>query len=326
MGSVRVWSMEPVCKTGTPHVGSNPTSPTIGENVMWKSRIHPEQRYKMNGQCLAFANGMINNKNFYEIYKKDAPIKFKVNSLYFMNDDGEYGVCDYAGHFIIWNEDEMELVKLKYRNLIERPKLSKNSKVLLIAYEKGYRVNDGEVISPFSGNPRKLHLDTRGYPRFSVRVRNNGCWQTEDVLVHRLAAYQKYGEKIFEPGIEVRHLNNDRLNNLFHNLDIGTPHQNSMDRPEERRFKESIDASTHLRKFTDREVRQIRRDHALHRSYAYVMNKWEITSKGTLHYILNNNYVTVVKGEEEKDHPIIKAIKDMWENFKWCFEKIFMYM
>lgn len=286
---------------------------------MWQSKIYFTQNDKMNGQALAFANGMISNKDYYEIYREDSPIKLKVNALYFQNDNGMNGVCDYSGSFIIWSEDELGLVKQKYREYIERPKLSKNAETILIAYEKGYRVDDGKVISPFSGKPRKLQMDTRGYPRFSVRVKNNGYWETEDVLVHRLAAYQKYGERIFDQGIEVRHLDNDVKNNLFHNLDIGTPHQNSMDRPEERRFKESVDASTHLRKFTDREIRQIRRDHALHRSYAYVMNKWEITSKGTLWYVLNNKYVTVV--EEEEDRPIIKiiikSIKELWDKIYW---------
>lgn len=279
---------------------------------MWQSKIGFEQRSKMNTQCLAFANGMIGNKNYYEIYREDAPIKLKVNALYFQNDNGMNGICDYAGHFVIWSPDELDLVKLKYRTDIDRPPLSKNAETILVAYEKGYRVNDGEVISPFSGRPRKLCMDTRGYPRFSVRVRFNGCWETEDVLVHRLAAYQKFGEKIFEPGIEVRHLDNDKLNNLFHNIDIGTPHQNSMDRPEDRRFKESVDASTHLRKFTDREIEEIRKDHALLRSYKMVMEKWEITSKGTLHYILNNNYVTKVKEE----HPMIKRLKTFWKKIK----------
>jgi hypothetical protein len=100
-----------------------------------------------------------------------------------------------------------------------------------------------------------------------------------------------------------------------------------MDRPKERRLKEAIDASTHVRKFTDKEMEQIREEHAEYRSYNYIMNKWGITSKGTMHHILNHNYVTEVKEEEEEDHhTIIKTVKELWEKFKWFFEKMFMFM
>ena len=48
-----------------------------------------------------------------------------------------------------------------------------------------------------------------------------------------------------------------------------------------------------IRKFTDKEVEEIREDYKLLRSYKKIMELWNINSKGTLHYILNNNYITI---------------------------------
>lgn len=49
-------------------------------------------------------------------------------------------------------------------------------------------------------------------------------------MVHQLAAFQRFGHRIFKAGIVVRHLNNDPKDNSRPNLAFGTQKQNSADR------------------------------------------------------------------------------------------------
>jgi len=65
-----------------------------------------------------------------------------------------------------------------------------------------------------------------------------------------------------------------------------------MDRQPEDRLSHAVEASTNIRRFTDDEVNQIRKYHKITRSYKDTMSFWEISSKGTLYYILKNKYVT----------------------------------
>lgn len=66
-----------------------------------------------------------------------------------------------------------------------------------------------------------------GYPEISFRCRKLGI--TQKVPVHRVVAFQKYGEKIFEPGIIVRHKDNNKLNFDRNNILIGTALDNHLD-------------------------------------------------------------------------------------------------
>ena len=166
--------------------------------------------------------------------------------------------------------------------------MSKSIDVLIDAYNKGYRVKDGVVFSPYRNKPIKLQVNTNGYYRFSIVHKK----QREHVLVHRLVAYQKYGWRLFKSGIEIRHLDNNYLNNLEDNIVFGTHSENMMDKPEKVRKSASIEASTNIRKFTDAEMDAIRRYHG--GSYKDTMAVFDITSKGTLHYILSTEYQTSV--------------------------------
>lgn len=166
------------------------------------------------------------------------------------------------------------------------------NKSLIVAYEKGYRVVDGEVISPISQKPLSCYIRfgkrDKGYKRFGIKD-YKGIRRT--ISVHRLIAYQKFGDKIFEDGIQVRHLDGNSLNNLDDNIDIGNRSQNMMDVKKDVRIKSAYKASSHIRKFTDEQEKQIREDHKKTKSYKKVMEKWEITSKGTLNYILKKTGV-----------------------------------
>ena len=171
--------------------------------------------------------------------------------------------------------------------------LSKTNEFVRLAYEKGYRVINGEVISPFTGKPRKLRVHTHksGYKKYLFTIGEKGK-SSYPVEVHKLLAYQKYGDRIFDPEVEIRHLDNNSLNNSEDNIDIGSKSQNKFDMPEGQRRELSINASVVNRKFTDAETNTIRRYH--NGSYKDTMEMFDISSKGTLHYILNTEYQTSV--------------------------------
>jgi hypothetical protein len=58
-------------------------------------------------------------------------------------------------------------------------------------------------------------------------------------------------------------------------------------------MRKSLVATVKNRKFTDEEVNLIREDSKIHKlPYSKIMEKWNINSKGTLSYIINNSYKT----------------------------------
>ena len=157
------------------------------------------------------------------------------------------------------------------------------------AYEKGYRIIDGEVYNPSGVKLNPTSTSPSGYIRFSV---SRGRRNRVGVFIHQLVAYQKYGDKVYESGIQVRHLDGNRLNNCESNILLGTQSDNMMDIPSDDRKAYSVHAASHLRKFTDQEVKEIREFHRQGNPYSVVMVKYNISSKGSLHYILNVEYQT----------------------------------
>lgn len=108
------------------------------------------------------------------------------------------------------------------------------------------------------------------------------------IRVHRLVAYQKYGDRIFEEGIQVRHFDNNSENNLDENIRIGTPSQNMMDCPEEDRKRRAKIANKAARLVNIKyDVEEVRKTYAKLRSYKKVKEIFGISSSGTLHNILN---------------------------------------
>jgi hypothetical protein len=159
---------------------------------------------------------------------------------------------------------------------------------LIYAYEKGYRVRDNNVYGIAKNQPLKLMCSTSGYFYFNVKINKKSV----KVFLHRLVAYEKYQNKLFEPGVFVRHLNGDSKDNTFNNIYIGTQKENMLDRDPKERLKHAIKASSSIRKFTNDEIKQIKADYSKGLGYKALMQKYSISSKGTLHYILNNDYVT----------------------------------
>ena len=152
-------------------------------------------------------------------------------------------------------------------------------RIEVIAKERGYYVN--EVGLMFNKNGQEIGKGTRkGYYCTSLRV--NG--KTIKLPVHRLQAYQKYGDRLFDNGICVRHKNGNSLDNSIDNILIGTHSDNMMDQPKHIRVASAINASSHIKKY---DVDEVKRYYEQTSSYKKTMDKFNISSKGTLHNIIN---------------------------------------
>lgn len=163
--------------------------------------------------------------------------------------------------------------------------LSKNNKIVIYSYEKGYRVSkDGDVISP-KGYVRKLHVKTNGYYGFSIYYENDK--KSRDVLVHQLQAYQLFGKKIFNRDVEIRHLDGNTLNNKSENLSFGNRHDNIMDISSKKRSQMAKNAgrtNSSLTKNNIKDIRNLREKHGY--TYKQLIEKYPM-SKSTMSYICN---------------------------------------
>ena len=164
--------------------------------------------------------------------------------------------------------------------------MKKSHKFILEVYEKGYRVSkDGSVTSKHG--PIKTTLDNTGKGYFRFTINSKLYKSTKTIQVHRMQAYQKYGMKMFEEGICVRHLNGNSHDNSYDNIAIGTLSDNQMDRPKEDRIKYAINASSFMRRFTDEQVQEILIDRVNGYTYKELCEKYD-TSKSTLSYLFNH--------------------------------------
>ncbi len=158
-------------------------------------------------------------------------------------------------------------------------KESKLTKRLLYAFSKGYRVsNSGEALNP-QGKPL-VSGKIGKYRKISV-----GGPYPGSVRIHRLAAYQWFGEKIFEPGLCVRHLDNNPNNNTKSNLAIGTQADNAHDSSESL-MERAVLGATWLRKWSDEIVLKIREDRKNGLTYRKLVKKYNI-SLSTIYHMIN---------------------------------------
>jgi hypothetical protein len=109
--------------------------------------------------------------------------------------------------------------------------MSKKKDGVRQAFEKGYRVINGNVV--YNGNIRKLYShikrrdsNTIAYYSFGIRSKEGS---RIEIYVHQLMAYQKFGEESFDEDIEVRHIDGNSLNNKEENILIGSKSQNRRD-------------------------------------------------------------------------------------------------
>lgn len=152
---------------------------------------------------------------------------------------------------------------------------------LLHAIELGYKVNiDGKIISP-SGKIIKGSKTAQGYNHTSALF--NG--KKFKVMAHRLQAYFKYGSKIFNEGIHVRHLNGIPDDNSFENIAIGTASENNMDKPKDVRVRAAVLSQANRKKRFKYNYEQIKDFYTKH-GWQKTEKEFSISNPSTLHHIL----------------------------------------
>ena len=147
------------------------------------------------------------------------------------------------------------------------------------AFERGFDIDKSGQAYGIKGTPVN-GVNDNGYIYIGIRINN----KTKKVAAHRLQAFKKFGDKMFEKGILVRHLDGNPSNNSWDNIEIGTNSDNMMDMSSEVRLAKSLHATSFARKY-DKEI--VKAYYNENKSYKQTMEHFNITSKGTLHFILN---------------------------------------
>lgn len=166
---------------------------------------------------------------------------------------------------------------------------SRQKNLIIESFEKGYRIDSYGRCYNKNNIERSLSVNSSGYKCFTVKSKEfkNGT----RLFVHRLQAYQKFGDKIFEKGIVVRHLNGDSLDNSWDNIAIGTHSDNMMDKSLECRINSSLIATrkmqNDIRSYEERCL--IYEDLKNGLSYKEIMKKHNVSSKGTLSFMKNKS-------------------------------------
>ena len=151
-----------------------------------------------------------------------------------------------------------------------------------VAYNMGYRVDESGNLFDNKNVIKNLNTPKRGYNIFQINNANN---KKMKVFIHRLVAYQKFGQSIYKEGIVVRHLNGISNDNSYDNIEIGTFSDNMFDIPKEKRIERSKKSNV---KYKNEELKNILSFYSESKSYKKTMIKFNISSKGTLWHILNN--------------------------------------
>ena len=95
---------------------------------------------------------------------------------------------------------------------------------------------------------------------------------------------------MFEEGIEVRHLNGDKTDNRWENIDIGTHSENMMDQPKEIRVRKSKYAHE---KVSDKEALEVRErvNNNNYTTYSKLAEEYGLKSKSSISYIVNDKLI-----------------------------------
>ena len=159
------------------------------------------------------------------------------------------------------------------------------------AYRIGYRVTkEGQLVS-FTGRKLKCFLNSYGYYVETIRDPNKLNKGLAQLRVHRLQAYQKFGDRIYEEGVVVRHLNGISTDNSWDNIAIGSCRDNALDVPSEKRLTRCRHAAKFIPlRYSLEKILRIKEDRQMGMSYSQLMRKYDISSKGTISYICNHNY------------------------------------
>lgn len=173
-------------------------------------------------------------------------------------------------------------------------KKSKQSKATKIALQKGYFIDEKGVVF----NPKDEKLDgfigAGGYRRFTIRTKKFDI-ENINIWFHRLQGLQKFGNIIFKDGVEVRHLDNDKKNNSWNNIAIGSHSENMLDLKKEDRKKCAKNAGREKSPSTPEEIKEIRKrvKNNNYESYSQLATEYGYASKSSISQIVNKKVWTL---------------------------------
>jgi hypothetical protein len=144
--------------------------------------------------------------------------------------------------------------------------------------EKGYYCDKLGNVYNKKHDPVGTKVSSTGYYKISIRIDK----KLKKIHCHRFIAYEKYGNEMFNHFC-VRHLDGNPLNNSWDNILLGSHSDNMMDVPKEvRRKKASLANKIHNHL-------QIIDAHKNGMPYSQIMKVFNISSKGTVSYIINKS-------------------------------------
>jgi hypothetical protein len=155
--------------------------------------------------------------------------------------------------------------------------------VLEYAAAQGYYVDENGIGYGPKGKLSEHRRDGKGYFDFTVNHPELG---RTHLGIHRLAAFQKFGAQVFEPGMEVRHRDGNKYNNRPDNILIGTHSENMMDRDPTARLEHAKIAAKKRQALSDAKLAELRADAASGMGYEALAAKYGV-SKGGAHYMVN---------------------------------------
>ena len=167
--------------------------------------------------------------------------------------------------------------------------VSRRKQIVVFAFEKGYRIKNNKAYSP-SGKELfgfRNHKSKWGYQCLQIYTKGFFPCRSDYVFWHQLVAFEKFGDTFLDDKIVVRHLNGNHLDNSWDNIAIGSPQDNSLDRNPIDRKIHALKTSQSMRRFTDKEIEQIKIDRQNGMSYNQLIQKYS-TSKGTLSFLFNH--------------------------------------
>ncbi len=147
--------------------------------------------------------------------------------------------------------------------------------------ERGYVVDENGIVTNNNGKSISLSKTKKGYLSFNIRL-EKGLNPTRS-FVHKLQAFQKFGDIIFGEDMVVRHLNGVSTDNSYENIGIGTQSENMLDIPKEKRVYTASKANL---KYNHHDIINDRNNGF---SFTELMVKYDISSKGTISYIIKKS-------------------------------------
>ncbi len=152
------------------------------------------------------------------------------------------------------------------------------------AYNRGYYVDDEGVVQ----GPRGVRVVSAGhndFMRFSLADKARPGKHI-NVAVHKLAAYQLYGDEVANPKWRIKHKDYDRHNNRPDNIELATHSDIMLGTPQTQRWLYGVNAAKKRRRLSDAQLVEFRAMRAAGATLSKLVKHFGI-AKSTASYIMN---------------------------------------